>query len=100
MTEIEKLKLQVAHYYKEAIEATTIATHYASENERMRDMIQQIADWQKAYPIEVFLEPDFKRAAEVLKDAGITLDAISASNMRHVLNGIKKIVDIGLGNNE
>lgn len=100
MTEIEKLKLQIAHHYKEAIEATTIATYYASENERMRDMLQQIADWQNAYPLEVFPEPDFKRAAEVLKDAGMTLDAISASNMRHVLSGIKKIVDTGLGHNE
>lgn len=96
MNEIEKLKLQVTNYYKEAIEATTIATHYASENERLCDILQKINDWANAYPIEVFPEPDFKKAHEVLKSAGMGIDCISASNMRHVLNGIKKIVSDGL----
>lgn len=62
-------------------------------NERMSDSIHKIKNWTEAYPLQVFPEPDMKRAAEVLKGAGITLDAISASNMRHVLNGIKGIVD-------
>jgi hypothetical protein len=40
--------------------------------------------WLDAYPLTMFPEPDLKRAAEVLKAAGMTLDSISASNMRHV----------------
>jgi hypothetical protein len=67
------------------------------ENERMRNALQKIADWQNAYPIETFQEPDLKRAHEVLKEAGMGLDGISASNMRHVLIGIKEIVNVGLG---
>ena len=67
------------------------------DNERMNNALQIIANWQKAYPLNVFPEPDFKRAHEILKTAGMTLDAISASNMRHVLNNIKEIVDAGLG---
>ena len=52
---------------------------------------QKIVDWSRAYPLSVFPEPDFARAAQVLKDAGMTLDAISASNMRHVVEGVSKI---------
>lgn len=68
-----------------------------TDNERMKDALQRIANWQKAYPLDVFPEPDMKRAHEILKVAGMTLDAISASNMRHVLSNIKEIVDAGLG---
>ena len=57
---------------------------------------EKIDNWAKAYPLEVFPEPDFKKAAEVLKSAGLTLDAISASNMRHVINGVKDIVEQAL----
>lgn len=57
-----------------------------------REALEQIDKWAKAYPLKVFPEPDFDKAAHVLKDAGMTLDAISASNMRHVLEGVQKIV--------
>lgn len=60
-------------------------------NERMSDSMHKIKNWTEAYPLQVFPEPDMKRAAEVLKDAGLTLDAISASSMRHVLNGVREI---------
>lgn len=63
------------------------------EIEKMREALEKIKDWTNAYPIEVFPEPDMKLAHETLKAAGISLDAISASNMRYILNGIKKIVD-------
>lgn len=63
---------------------------------RMIDAMHKLKNWSEAYPLQVFPEPDLNLAAEVLKDAGMTLDAISAFNMRHVLNGIKEIVDDGL----
>jgi hypothetical protein len=44
--------------------------------------------WESAYPLTAFPEPDLKRAAELLKAGGMTLDAISASNMRHVVSQI------------
>ena len=78
---------------------TNIEEALTHENERMRDALQQIANLQRAYPLEVFPEPDLKRAHEVLSTVGMGIDAISASNMRHVLSGIKKIVDAGLGYN-
>lgn len=52
--------------------------------ERLRDGHEQIIQWSEAYPIDVFPEPDLKKAHKILKAAGMGLDAISASNMRHV----------------
>lgn len=63
------------------------------------DALEKLKQWADAYPIEVFPEmtsEDWKRAAEVLKAAGLSLDRISASNMRHVIIQTRKIVDEGL----
>lgn len=43
-----------------------------------------------------FPEPDFEKAARLLRDGGMTLDAISASNMRHVVEGVGKIASAAL----
>ena len=63
-----------------------------AEIEAKDDVLRKIKDWCRAYPLEVFPEPDLKKAAEVLREAGMTLDSISASSMRHVLKGIQKII--------
>ena len=55
------------------------------------DALQQIQSWADAYPVGIFPEPDMKRAAELLSAGGITLDAVSASNMRHALKGVGEI---------
>jgi hypothetical protein len=55
-----------------------------------REALRQIDEWAKAYPLDVFPEPDLKRAHEVLEAAGLSLGAISAHAMRHVLNGVQK----------
>ena len=59
----------------------------------LEDTLQKIKAWIEAYPLGVFPEPDFKKAAKVLGENGMTLDSISASNMRHVLVGIRNIID-------
>ena len=61
------------------------------ENERYTDVLERIVDWSRAYPIDVFPEPDLKKAHAVLKANGMTLDAISASSMRHVVAGVGKM---------
>lgn len=80
-------------YYEVDVEDMRFLLLAIAESEKA---LQHIADWADAYPLSVFPEPDFKRAAKVLKDAGMTIDAISASNMRHVLNGIIEIVKAAL----
>lgn len=62
------------------------------QNERLRIALEQIERWAQAYPITVFAEPDLKKAAQLLTAGGITLDAVSADAMRHVLEGVCEIV--------
>jgi hypothetical protein len=63
---------------------------------RHEDALSRIYQWAEAYPLDVFPEPDFKKAHEVLQAAGMTLDAISASNMRHVITKVKEIADVAM----
>ena len=58
----------------------------------LEDALQEIKQWGEAYPLEVFPEPDFVKARELLKAGGQTLDAISAHNMRHVVTRVSEIV--------
>jgi hypothetical protein len=66
----------------------------------LEDALQRIVQWVDAYPLAVFPEPDFKRAAELLKAGGITLDAVSASCMRHVIEGVGEIARQALAQHE
>jgi len=68
------------------------AHELAEENLGVREALQEIETWSRAYPLTVFPEPDLKKAAELLKAGGLTLDAVSASVMRHALDGVGKIV--------
>jgi hypothetical protein len=63
----------------------------ANEIDKLRGSLRRIVQWSDAYPSDIFPEPDLKKAAEVLKANGMTLDAISASCMRHVVEGVGKI---------
>ena len=53
--------------------------------------------WSEAYPLEIFPPPDYPRARAVLEANGMTLDAISADCMRHVVEGVGKIAREVLG---
>ena len=65
-----------------------------AEREFWDDLIlNRIKAWSEAYPVAVFPEPDFRKAHEVLQANGITLDAISASNMRHVITQVQSMID-------
>ena len=62
--------------------------------------LEEIAQWAKAYPLDIFPEPDWKRSAQVLKENGLSLDNISAANMRHVITHVKAMVDAALSNQQ
>jgi hypothetical protein len=62
-------------------------------NARLENTLERIANWTRAYPIDVFPEPDWERVREVLAAGGISIDCVSASNMRHVVDGIAKIIE-------
>jgi len=50
----------------------------------------KVDNWAKAYPLDVFPEPDWQKAKKLL--GSNLLSCISASNMRHVIKGVKDIV--------
>lgn len=62
-----------------------------AENEKLREALEQLNIWCKAYPIKMFPKPDLKKAHKVLKENGMTLDAISADNFRYVLIKVDEI---------
>lgn len=59
--------------------------------DRYEEALQRIDTWSRAYPLDIFPEPDFDRVRAALEGSGISLDAISASCMRHVVEGVGKI---------
>lgn len=52
------------------------------------EVLGQIESWSRAYPEDVFLKPDLKKAHAVLTANGMNLDAISADAMRHVITEV------------
>ncbi len=61
--------------------------------ENLQERLQRIEQWCKAYPRDIFIEPMKKQwaaAAITLKNDPDcpSLDAISGSNMRHVVEGL------------
>lgn len=63
------------------------------ELEKLQEKMHEIKIWINSYPLSIFPKPDFEKAHEVLKQHGMSLDAISANNMRHVLDGVKTIIE-------
>jgi hypothetical protein len=59
--------------------------------ERLEEALERIVSWSEAYPLDIFPEPDWSKVREMLEAGGITLDAVSASCMRHVVEGVGKI---------
>lgn len=81
--------------YKEMTEEAAIhlEEYAAFEKSNGPATLRDVKQWCRAYPVAMFAEPNWTRAAQALKDAGESLDAISASNMRHVCRGITAIID-------
>lgn len=61
----------------------------------LRDLLERIDSWCEAYPLDIFPEPDLIQARRLLEAGGMTLDAVSASSMRLVLQGVRKIAQEG-----
>ena len=62
--------------------------------EELEEALRRIVQWADAYPTDIFHEPDAaecKRAHELLKANGMTIDAFSASMGRHCLKGVGDI---------
>ena len=73
-------------YLRRASELST------DEVEQLQTQMSMIMSWCQAYPLDLFPEPDLEAAADCLMGYGMSLDSISASSMRHVLEGVQKII--------
>ena len=60
----------------------------------MQDALWHIRLWCRAYPVEVFPEPDLANARLLLGD--MLMSQLHASWARHILGGIARYVDAGL----
>ena len=67
-----------------------------TQNDKYETALHTIADWAKAYPLEVFPEPDMKKVRNLLAAGGIPIDFVSASNMRHVVKSVAKLAQDAL----
>jgi hypothetical protein len=62
----------------------------------MEEALRQIEQWGEAYPLDIFPEPDWKRAHALLEAGGMTLDSVSAGAMRRVIVGCAQIARAAL----
>jgi hypothetical protein len=91
-----------AYESKEGCQSCRIEELEADRDEReyqIQDAITQITDWRdRAYPLDIFPEPDLKKVREMLGDNLISL--VSASNMRHVTTRTCEILAAALAKGE
>ena len=64
--------------------------------EVLETALNRIYNWSIAYPLDIFPEPDMKKAREVLRSAGIMIDSITGEVARHIVTGIGEIAEDAL----
>ena len=101
--EIERLRAEAecnyCHQYHGKEVCDTLQAELKLANavvDKAKDRLHKIDSWCRAYPDTVFIEPTKEQWAEANRvlDAAEgcpSLTAISGSNMRHVVNGIKAL---------
>ena len=99
--EIATLKARVAELEAneaayESILGKRTYNEVAEHIDGLESALHQIDSWSRAYPLRVFPEPDLKKVRELLEAGGITLDSVSASCMRHCVEGVGKIASTAL----
>jgi hypothetical protein len=104
-TELEEARAQIAEWrghhdlkdhrcFELAQRLEEARAQIAAKDDELADMhetLQQIVQWCDAYPLDIFPEPDLKAARKLLQAGGIAMGAVAASNIRHVLNGVRAL---------
>lgn len=83
--EVENLRQSITEWAAEARQMKSERDAERQRAEQAEGVLESLRAWALAYPVAVFPEPDFAKAHELLQAGDITLDAISASTMRHTL---------------
>ena len=71
--------------------SAVLATEAADEIERLREALERIDQWSQAYPENIFIPPDFKKAHAALQTVGMTLDGIAGDVGRRMSEPIGKL---------
>ena len=91
---------QTDAYYRGVDAGEALSSQMIEELEEriveLEDVLSKLEVWSKAYPLQVFPEPDLELVMKALNVVGITLDVVSASAMRHVLKEVVKIISVAL----
>jgi hypothetical protein len=75
-------------------EMRKFAAEITDEFDKLRGALALIRGWAAAYPLSIFPEPDLEKAAVLLAAGGMTLDAVSASAIRHA---VESLIDLAEG---
>jgi len=94
--EVERLRAEAADRTKKVESLWALSDARGAEIERLSEAHEWIVRLSHAYPLTIFPEPDLKKARELLEAGGMTLDAISADAMRHVITQVAKISSAAL----
>jgi len=101
ISELEETNRVLCRELGEAQQVVERLRDQVSEMEQKNDTIEErlirIQQWCEAYPLDMFPEPDnWTEIADTLRPLGSpnTLDCVSASTMRRVVNGIRKLAGV------
>jgi hypothetical protein len=91
------------------IDPDVLQTYIAEQQEVVNDLrldtlrieglekaLKSINSWADAYPLISVSEPDFAVCKKALEQAGQKLESVNASNVRHVIETVKRISDEAL----
>jgi len=70
--------------------------------DQYEEALQKIVQWSEAYPLDIFPEPDWDKVKALFAnnpDKAMTLAQVSASCMRHVVEGVGEIAREALKKN-
>jgi hypothetical protein len=59
--------------------------------ERFEKALQRLLHWSRVYSRDVFPEPDWEKAGELLKAGGISIDVIRLHCMQNVMERVGQI---------
>jgi len=64
----------------------------SEREERFEEALQRLLHWSEVYSRDVFPEPDWEKAGELLKAGDISIDVIRLHCMRHVMERVGQTV--------
>jgi hypothetical protein len=91
----DESRLKLTRWVHEINESAKLLASAGDDIEERQSKLDRLYAMCQSYPLQVFPEPDLTLARQALSSAGISLDAVSATVARGVLERVLKIVTEG-----